>query len=163
MGQQVGFQKLNMRTRRHKTTKPERKSRTKSTVAAVYGAVKKLESSVIPLLAVMQGGESPYSDFFTAPMTAATGCCALFTQQARDVLFVFQANVIQQLRIKHDEVVELDSPWRRVRFRIVDGDFDFHLAVIYTPEPFGDFGGICHRAAVPVQPHSVLKAGCLHN
>ena len=26
----------------------------------------KLESSVIPLLAVMQGGESPYSNFFTA-------------------------------------------------------------------------------------------------
>src|SRR6266516_5827181 len=43
-----------------------------STSSAVIGAVKKLESSVIPLLAVMQGGESPYSNFFTAPMTAAT-------------------------------------------------------------------------------------------
>src|SRR5947199_10377919 len=41
-------------------------------VAALYGAVNKLESSVIPLLAVMQGGESPYSNLFTAPMTAAT-------------------------------------------------------------------------------------------
>ena len=40
--------------------------------AALIGAVNKLESSVIPLLAVMQGGESPYSNFFTAPSTAAT-------------------------------------------------------------------------------------------
>jgi len=36
-------------------------------LSAVIGAVNKLESSVIPLLAVMQGGESPYSNFFTAP------------------------------------------------------------------------------------------------
>src|SRR5439155_17698152 len=51
-------------------------SRFDLTVAAVIGAVNKLESSVIPvipLLAVMQGGESPYSNFFTAPSLTAAG------------------------------------------------------------------------------------------
>ena len=46
----------------------------------------------------------------------------LLPHQVRGGLFVFQTDVIQQLRIEHDGLPELDSPRLGVRLGIVRGE-----------------------------------------
>ena len=46
------------------------------------------------------------------------------TKQVRDVPFVFQTNIIQQVRIQHDDLRHLDSPRPGIGLRIVNGQRD---------------------------------------
>jgi hypothetical protein len=46
------------------------------------------------------------------------------TKQVRDVPFVFQTNIIQQVRIQHNDLRHLDSPRPGIGLRIVNGQRD---------------------------------------
>src|ERR1044071_3781282 len=50
------------------------------------------------------------------------------TDRVGDVLLIFQADVVEQLRIELDRMRELDRPRRGVRLGVIDGQFDFELA-----------------------------------
>lgn len=73
-----------------------------------------------------------------APHTTVGEAAGALTlpEQSRDVLFVFQANVVHQFRVEDDGVIQLDGPRRRVRFEIIDCNFNFQLSEIHAAEPF---------------------------
>jgi hypothetical protein len=71
----------------------------------------------------------------------------LLPDHVRHIFFVFQANVIQQLRIEHDEMLQLDCPRLGVRFRIVDGGLDFKMPKVAAPEALGHMQGVGGRMA----------------
>ena len=76
----------------------------------------------------------------------------------RSILFVFLADVINQIGINNDVLIELDRPRRRVGFGIVDGDLNLEPSIIDAPETFRDLRCIGERAAVSVKPQLVLES-----
>ena len=81
----------------------------------------------------------------------------------RQVLFVFETNVIQQVGIQLQDLVHLDGPGLGVRLGIVHGELDFQASVIETPDALGHLGGIRDRVAAGIEPDPVAKAGGLHH
>src|SRR5438105_1618066 len=45
---------------------------------------------------------------------ALTSGCCLLAYKVSIVFLVFHTEIVQQLRVEHDELVQLDGPWRRV-------------------------------------------------
>src|ERR1700680_3552313 len=75
------------------------------------------------------------------------GAARLLTLQMLGVLLVFQANVIQQLRIGRNDLLDLDGPRLSVGLRIVARHLDLQRSVVHAPESFRDPGGIRERTA----------------
>ena len=82
----------------------------------------------------------------------------LLADQVGRVSLVVEAVIIQKLGVEHDELMECDGPRVRVRFGVIDGEFDLETSVVDSPEPLGDLRGIGHGAALAVEPGSVAEA-----
>src|SRR5437667_10236769 len=81
--------------------------------------------------------------------------------EVRRRLFILRANELDQLRVEHDALVDLDGPRSRVGFRIVDRDLDFQIAVVHATEPLGPFRGVRQWAPVDIEPAIVPETGRL--
>jgi len=44
--------------------------------------------------------------------------------------------------VELDGLIQLDGPGLGVGCRVVDGDFDFKVPEVHTPEAFGDLHGV---------------------
>ena len=54
-----------------------------------------------------------------------------------NVFLILQANIIEQLGVRRQDLGNLDAPRLRVSFRVVDGEPDLERPVVYAPESFG--------------------------
>src|SRR5258708_17802963 len=78
-------------------------------------------------------------------------------RQMLGVLFVFRANVIQQLRIGRKDLLDLDGPRPGVGLRIVDRQLDLQRPVVHAPESFCEPGGVGERSGCGVHPQPVAE------
>ena len=76
---------------------------------------------------------------------------------------VIHAVIVEQLRIRHQQLRQRDRPRVRVRFRIIDRDVDLEPAEIHAAITLGDFRGARQRAAESIEPSAVLEADRLHD
>src|SRR3984885_16354087 len=60
-------------------------------------------------------------------------------------------------------MVHFDGPGLGISFRIIDRNFDFHVAVIHAPEPLGHLARCRERAALDLQPYVITEAGGFHD
>src|SRR5687767_1586352 len=75
-----------------------------------------------------------------------------------EVLVVFVADVLEQLRVWLQGELLRNRPRLRVRLRIVDRHFEVHLADIFADEAFGHTQGSSRGTAGVVQPDVVVEA-----
>src|SRR5690242_5329539 len=75
----------------------------------------------------------------------------------RIVFAVLLANELDQFRVEHDPLVNRDGPRLGVGLGIVDGDLDFQMSEIRTPETLDDPAGLGQRAALYIQPAHIFE------
>lgn len=84
----------------------------------------------------------------------------------REVLLVFETDVIQQLRIEHDHLVECDRPRLRVHLWIIDRDVNLQASEIHAAEPFRYLRGFRQRLMEKLQPsieeRSLVRSAFAH-
>jgi hypothetical protein len=61
------------------------------------------------------------------------------------VPLIFEANIIQEVRIHYDRLIEPDGPGRRVSLGIVHRNFDLQMAEIRAAEFFRDRASLGER------------------
>ena len=62
------------------------------------------------------------------------------------------ADELDQFLVQQDALLHGNGPWLRIRFRIVDGNFDFETPEVRPAESLCDFRGISPRIADDIQP-----------
>jgi hypothetical protein len=63
-------------------------------------------------------------------------------EQMRNVFFVFDANIIQQLGVRRQRLVQFDGPWPGIRLGIVHCDLDLYFPEGHPTESFRNCGGV---------------------
>src|SRR5260221_14330543 len=81
----------------------------------------------------------------------------------RGGLLVLPADEFDEVRVELDGLIDLHRPWPGIRFGIIDGDFDFQIAVIHAPEPLDPLCGVGQRSAVDIEPPAVPESGGLNH
>src|SRR5262245_42014079 len=63
-----------------------------------------------------------------------------------------------QLRVRHDALIDFNRPRFRVCLWIVDRDLDFETSIVGAPKTLGHFSGIGHRTAANIEPLPVVES-----
>jgi len=66
----------------------------------------------------------------------------LLPHQMQPTPILFVANELDQVRVGHDSLVYPNCEWLRVNFRIFEGDYDFQVSVIHSPESLSHFASV---------------------
>src|SRR5437870_3665929 len=73
------------------------------------------------------------------------------------------ADELDQLRVRHDTLVYLNSPRFGIGLGIIYGDLDFQIPIIRPTESFDNSRRIGQRTASHIEPTAICEAGRLHN
>ena len=76
----------------------------------------------------------------------------------RYVLFVFRAERFQQIGVRKQALLQLDSEWPGISLRIVNGQPHLHMAEVQAMKSLGQVQRLAMRVATRVQPSPVIEA-----
>src|SRR5437867_7394678 len=62
------------------------------------------------------------------------------------------ADELDHFLVQQDALLHGNGPWLRVRFLIVNGDFDFEVPEVWPAKSFGYFRSISQRIADDIEP-----------
>src|SRR5450631_900203 len=99
---------------------------------------------------------------FPSPVTNAFRLM-LLSDHVRRVPVVLFADALDEIGIRQQAPGELDRPRLRIRLRIVDGDFDIHVADLRPRETFGDAQGFGPWQSPHVEPGLAVLLDRLHD
>jgi len=77
------------------------------------------------------------------------------------VLFILQADFIDEFRIGAELLPQTDGPRLRIRLGIIHRYFDFEMSKIRPPDLLTEFGGVGNDAAIPVDPQAIAKSDAI--
>src|SRR2546427_3880168 len=79
------------------------------------------------------------------------------------VAIVFVADRFHEFHVGQQAHVLHKGPWLRVRLRVVDRDFNIHVAEIFPAEPLDDVQRFGYWLALLIQPEFSIKTLRVHN